>query len=54
MKAFFTKPGTRERAMIRTNTINTFSQLKPALKQVGMKEVGRIQFWRHVFLWWKK
>ena len=54
MKAFFTKPGTRERAMIRTNTIDAGCPLKPVLESDGFIEVGRIQFWKHVFFWWKK
>ncbi len=34
--------------MIRTNTIKTFQQLKPQLKAIGMREVGLIEFWKHV------
>lgn len=49
MRARFINPNNRERCMIRTNTIKTFQQLKPQLRSIGMKEVGLLGFWKHVF-----
>jgi hypothetical protein len=52
MRARFVKKGTRLRAMVRTSTVEVFNAVTPAIKELGLEEVGPIGFWRHVLFWW--
>jgi hypothetical protein len=54
MKARWIKRGTRQRAMVRASTLEVFSAVAPALKEIGMEEVGIGGFWKHVLFWWTK
>jgi predicted amino acid dehydrogenase len=40
--------------MVRASTLEVFSAVAPALKEIGMEEVGIGGFWKHVFFWWTK
>ena len=54
MKSFWIKPGTRQRAMVRTSTVEIVSGMAPVMKNKGMTEVGFPGFWKHVLFWWVK
>ena len=54
MRARWVKKGSRERVMVRTNTVKVLNKAMPALEQLGMEEVGVVAFLRHVLFWWIK
>ena len=54
MRARWIKRGTRERVMVRTNTVKVLNKATPAFEQLGMEEVGIVAFLRHFLFWWTK
>ena len=55
MRARWVKKGSRERVMVRTNTVKVLNKAMPALEQLGMEEVGVVAFLKHIlFLWVKR
>jgi hypothetical protein len=54
MRARWIKKGSRERVMVRTNTVKVLNKVSPSIEQVGMEEVGVIAFLKHILFWWVK
>jgi hypothetical protein len=54
MRARWVKKGSRERVMVRTNTVKVLNKAMPALEQLGMEEVGIVAFLKHILFWWVK
>ena len=54
MRARWVKKGSRERVMVRTNTVKVLNKAMPSFEQLEMEEVGIVAFWRHVLFWWIK
>ena len=54
MRARWVKKGSRERVMVRTNTVKVLNKAMPSFEQLGMVEVGIVAFLKHILFWWTK